>query len=122
MFELDEESIRSTYDLSAGLAKSEAAPNLEAAWDEDDFASEPAEESTSRPTPDTPILKRGVHRESKRSGSRRYRDGNIFLKNPMLIVVAIVVCVLLGLVVHLLAGSDDGEAPATPAADTSEEP
>jgi predicted RNA-binding Zn-ribbon protein involved in translation (DUF1610 family) len=121
MFELDEESNRSTYDLGAGLAKPDDAPNIAAAWDEDDFASEPAEESSSRSTPDTPILKRGAHRESKRLGSRPDSGGNNFLKNPMLIVVGLIVCILLGLCVHFLTGSGDDAPTPPPAADAPDQ-
>jgi hypothetical protein len=121
MFELDEESTRSTYDLGAGLATPDDAPNIAAAWDDDDFASQPVEESSSRPTPDTPILKRGAHRESKRPGSRPDSGGDLFLKNPMLIVVGLIVCVLLGVCVHFLTGSGDDAPLPHPAADAPDQ-
>lgn len=102
-FILDEESTRSTYDLNVS-APSNDSPAGGPDWDDEDFAPdpEPLPRSTSaveKPASGTPMLKRGVHRES---GKRRSRsaNGNIFA-NPTMIIAGVVVCVLLGFLVHL---------------------
>lgn len=120
MFELDSESNRSTYDLNAGLSSRTGSPDITAAWDDEDFESDPADDSMGTPESDTPMLKRGAHRESPSLRSRPTGDGVLFAKNPLLIAVAFVVCVLLGLLVHFLAGAGD-EAHPTAESDGSSE-
>ncbi len=105
---LDVESNRSTYDLLGSAPKPESqtvdSPHAPAApiWSEDDIA----QDDTDRPDEQVPVLKRGAHRQAggtrKRSGGTG--SGGISLTNrPMLIVVGLVFCVLLGLLVHFVA-------------------
>ena len=114
---LDLESNRSTYDLLGGSSvkseshKSETQSNqtpraqVGADWSDDDFA----QENTDLPGEKVPVLRRGAHQGAGGTGSRKQnsgtRGGGISLTNkPMLIVAGLIVCVLLGLLVHFVAG------------------
>jgi hypothetical protein len=118
---LDLESNRSTYDLlggSSGKATSQTAetPGVPAGpmWSEDDIA----HDDSDLPDEHVPVLRRGAHREAAGTASRKQnsgtRGGGISLTNkPMIIVAGLIVCVLLGLLVHFVA-SYVGSNPPNP--------
>jgi predicted RNA-binding Zn-ribbon protein involved in translation (DUF1610 family) len=119
---LDLESNRSTYDLTGGSKKKTKPqdgvnPRAQAGadWDDDDFAQQTADQP-DQPHGQLPVLRRGVHREAGRTQNTATGSGGggISLTNkPLLIVVGLIVCVLLGLLVHFVA-SYVGSNPPKP--------
>lgn len=104
-FILDEESTRSTYDLNVSPSGRSDSPAAGPDWDDEDFAPapEPLPRSSSfdeKPTRGTPMLRRGVHRQSGRRRSGTGLPDNLF-RNPAVIIGGLLVCVLLGFLLHL---------------------
>jgi len=123
---LDLESNRSTYDLTGGSktkTKPQAGANPRAQagadWDDDDFAQETADQP-DQPHGQVPVLRRGVHPKSGHTPGRKQDTatgsggGGISLTNkPLLIVVGLIVCALLGVLVHFLADRVGDSPPKT---------
>ena len=116
-FVLDEESNRSTYDLNVKLPGGDQTPTSspQTQWDDDDFAADPQDDAGQPHRGDAPVLRRGTHRTS--SGSRSDSHGGSgsgvrFQNKPLLIVAGLIVCALLGVLLHFLVSC--GGEPATP--------
>jgi len=129
-FELDEESNQSTYDLNVrpgsrpATADSPDTPDFTEAWDEEDFAPaapEPTPDLPSEsPTADTPMLKRGIHRQTEQSGSR---GGKRFVWNsPLVISAGVVLSILAALAVHLLTRPGGDDLPGSTPSDDTDSP
>jgi len=122
-FELDAESNQSTYDLNVSPSSRPDTPDITAAWDEEDFTPESPEQSfTPPPEPepaaaDVPVLKRGVHRHTKHSGSAE--KGDFTLARPVLIISGVILSILAALVVHLLTRPGGGDLPESAPTDNT---